>query len=103
MRRDFQLESFKSNHVYGLADQVYGVVVNGIDFDMEYIDWFWFDDLPARAALPCKQTLLHETIHAVAFSYLEYSTRKFPEDDVPYYAELLSEAGMNIPEWLTEK
>jgi HNH endonuclease len=100
MRSDLKLEPFRSSHVYSLTDQVYGVVAQGVDFDMDYINWLWFRDFAKRVGTPHKQTILHETIHAVAFSYLEYSTRKFPELETSYYQELLTEAGMKIPKWL---
>lgn len=103
MHPDLKLEPFRSQHVYSLADQVYGVVAHGVDFDMDYINWLWFRDFAARVASPKKRTILHETIHAVAFSYLEYSTRKYPESEVPYYRELLAEAGMKAPVWLNEE
>jgi len=100
MRADLRLETFRSNYVYGSVDQVYACIVHGVDFDLEYIEWLWLKDFPQRAAKPHKQTLLHEIIHAVMFCYLEYSTRKFPEEEVPYYRELLTEAGIKIPAWL---
>src|SRR6185437_1326315 len=103
MRTDLELKPFNSERVYGLVEQVYAVVTSGVDFDMKYISWLWFEGFVERVATPNKQMILHETIHAVAFCYLEYSTRKFPRECVDDYRSLLKEAKMAIPKWLTKK
>lgn len=98
---DPNLESFKSTHAYSFADLVYENILNETDVDIEYLKMFCFEDFKKRASKPKKYTLLHETIEGIIFFYLDYSTRKFPDSETPYYQSILTEAEIKIPRWLT--
>lgn len=66
----------------------------------------WFSDLfdgPAKAALPHRQTLLHDVIRNAVTFYLDYSTRKEASYAVDYYRSILKEADIKPPPWLTAK
>jgi hypothetical protein len=100
MQFEPETAQFKSNHVYGLVDQVYASIIHKADFDLEYIAWLSFRDLATHVGTPHKWTILHHTIHEVTFAYLEYMTGHVAEDSTDYFKEILSEAGMKAPAWL---
>lgn len=92
-------DRWRSEHVYADALSVYQEVAGGNVTTTETFDCFLGDVV--RAATPSKRTVLHVFIEGIVEFHLDYSTRKVPEFDVRYYRDLLLEAEMPIPQWLT--
>ena len=97
MRYDLELKPFHSRLVYGYADMVYGNVLAGGEFDDFFEDLF---STPTKVFTPHKHSLLHEVIENLLNFYFDYATRKWP-NEVDYFHEILNEAGLASPKWLT--
>lgn len=76
---------------------VYGNVLAGGEFDDFFEDLF---STPTKVFTPHKHSLLHEVIENLLNFYFDYATRKWP-NEVDYFHEILNEAGLASPKWLT--
>lgn len=94
-------DRWRSEHVYADALSVYREVAGGNATTEDTFDDFLGD--VERVATPKKKTVLHIFIEGIVEFHLDYSTRKAPEFSVSYYRDLLAEAEMPIPKWLTPK
>jgi hypothetical protein len=56
----------------------------------------------AKAARPAKKTLLHDFIHGLNISDLDYETGHYPSEQIDSFVSILRSANIESPPWLCE-
>jgi len=89
-------------YAYAFAARAADTVLCGVDADPYIHDSLAEDDLTfvTKIRRPAKITLLHDFVHAVNFSDLDYATGHFEIEAGEDFAGLLASAGAEIPAWL---